>query len=67
MTCFRTFSVVCCIHFSADGKYLATGCIWTAQIFDTKTGTQTWFGFFGACWLMEPLALIVMIAQRLER
>ncbi|KAJ8488398.1 hypothetical protein ONZ45_g11108 [Pleurotus djamor] len=34
-------SVVCCVRFSADGKYLATGCNRTAQIFDTKTGAKT--------------------------
>ncbi|KAL0959562.1 hypothetical protein HGRIS_011272 [Hohenbuehelia grisea] len=34
-------SVVCCVRFSADGKYLATGCNRTAQIFDTKTGMKT--------------------------
>ena len=36
-------SVVCCVRFSSDGKYLATGCNRTAQIYDTKTGTKTWF------------------------
>ena len=35
-------SVVCCVRFSADGKYLATGCNRTAQIYDTKTGAKTW-------------------------
>lgn len=35
-------SVVCCVRFSADGKYLATGCNRTAQIYDTKTGVKTW-------------------------
>ena len=35
------FSVVCCVRFSADGKYLATGCNRTAQIYDTKTGAKT--------------------------
>ncbi|KAI6019839.1 WD40-repeat-containing domain protein [Pisolithus orientalis] len=34
-------SVVCCVRFSADGKYLATGCNRTAQICDTKTGQKT--------------------------
>ncbi|KAG9221851.1 hypothetical protein CCMSSC00406_0005676 [Pleurotus cornucopiae] len=34
-------SVVCCVRFSADGKFLATGCNRTAQIFDTKTGMKT--------------------------
>jgi glucose repression regulatory protein TUP1 len=35
-------SVVCCVRFSADGKYLATGCNRTAQIYDAKTGIKTW-------------------------
>ena len=35
-------SVVCCVRFSADGKYLATGCNRTAQIYDAKTGVKTW-------------------------
>ncbi|KAG6902162.1 hypothetical protein C0995_003636 [Termitomyces sp. Mi166 len=34
-------SVVCCVRFSHDGKYLATGCNRTAQIYDTKTGAKT--------------------------
>ncbi|ETS59978.1 hypothetical protein PaG_05966 [Moesziomyces aphidis] len=34
-------SVVCCVRFSADGKFLATGCNKSAQIFDTKTGAKT--------------------------
>lgn len=34
------FSVVCCVRFSADGKYLATGCNRAAQIYDTKTGSK---------------------------
>ncbi|CAA7264258.1 unnamed protein product [Cyclocybe aegerita] len=34
-------SVVCCVRFSADGKYLATGCNRTAQIYDTKSGAKT--------------------------
>ncbi|KAH7886978.1 WD40-repeat-containing domain protein [Phlebopus sp. FC_14] len=34
-------SVVCCVRFSADGKFLATGCNRTAQIYDTKTGIKT--------------------------
>jgi len=34
-------SVVCCVRFSADGKYLATGCNRSAQIHDTKTGAKT--------------------------
>lgn len=33
-------SVVCCIRFSNDGKYVATGCNRTAQIFEVSTGKQ---------------------------
>ncbi|RKP05976.1 WD40-repeat-containing domain protein [Thamnocephalis sphaerospora] len=31
-------SVVCCVNFSHDGKYLATGCNRTAQIYDVNSG-----------------------------
>lgn len=31
-------SVVCCVRFSRDGKFLATGCNRSAQIFDVNTG-----------------------------
>lgn len=31
-------SVVCCVRFSLDGKYIATGCNRSAQIFDVQTG-----------------------------
>ena len=34
------FSVVCCVKFSNDGKYLATGCNRTAQIYDVKDGRK---------------------------
>lgn len=34
-------SVVCCVKFSQDGKWLATGCNKTVQIFDTKTGVKS--------------------------
>ncbi|KAH6906679.1 WD40 repeat-like protein, partial [Coprinopsis sp. MPI-PUGE-AT-0042] len=34
-------SVVCCVRFSHDGKYLATGCNRTVQIYDTRTGQKT--------------------------
>ncbi|KAJ7017158.1 chromatin associated protein [Mycena alexandri] len=34
-------TVVCCVQFSADGRYLATGCNRTAQIYDVKTGAKT--------------------------
>lgn len=33
-------SVVCCVRFSQDGKYVATGCNRSAQIFDVKTGSK---------------------------
>ncbi|KAG8821289.1 general transcription repressor [Serendipita sp. 411] len=35
---FNHESVVCCVRFSKDGKFLATGCNRTAQIFDMATG-----------------------------
>lgn len=35
-------SVVCCVQFSQDGRFLATGCNQTAQIFDTKSGLKVW-------------------------
>ncbi|KAK4694512.1 general transcriptional corepressor TUP1, partial [Lecanoromycetidae sp. Uapishka_2] len=33
-------SVVCCVRFSRDGRYVATGCNRSAQIFDVNTGAQ---------------------------
>jgi glucose repression regulatory protein TUP1 len=33
-------SVVCCVRFSHDGKYVATGCNRSAQIFDVVTGSK---------------------------
>lgn len=33
-------SVVCCVRFSLDGKYIATGCNRSAQIFEVSTGRQ---------------------------
>ncbi|KAJ7641244.1 chromatin associated protein [Roridomyces roridus] len=33
-------TVVCCIQFSGDGKYLATGCNRTAQIYDVSSGRK---------------------------
>jgi general transcriptional corepressor TUP1 len=31
-------SVVCCVRFSADGRFVATGCNRSAQIYDVRTG-----------------------------
>ncbi|KAL1921532.1 uncharacterized protein VTP21DRAFT_11248 [Calcarisporiella thermophila] len=31
-------SVVCCVRFSSNGQYLATGCNRSAQIYDVQTG-----------------------------
>ncbi|KAI9808521.1 MAG: transcriptional regulatory protein rco1 [Sarcosagium campestre] len=33
-------SVVCCVRFSHDGKYVATGCNRAAQIFEVVTGNK---------------------------
>lgn len=33
-------SVVCCVRFSMDGKYVATGCNKSAQIYDIMTGEK---------------------------
>jgi ankyrin repeat protein len=33
-------SVVCCVRFSSDGKYVATGCNHSAQIYDVATGEK---------------------------
>ncbi|KAK5169944.1 hypothetical protein LTR04_005512, partial [Oleoguttula sp. CCFEE 6159] len=33
-------SVVCCVRFSRDGRYVATGCNRSAQIFDVEDGRQ---------------------------
>jgi len=33
-------SVVCCVRFSHDGRYVATGCNRSAQIFDVNTGQR---------------------------
>lgn len=33
-------SVVCCVRFSMDGKYVATGCNKSAQIYDIHTGEK---------------------------
>jgi len=33
-------SVVCCVRFSPDGRYVATGCNRTAQIYDAKSGAK---------------------------
>ncbi|KAH7104193.1 WD40-repeat-containing domain protein [Auriculariales sp. MPI-PUGE-AT-0066] len=34
-------SVVCCVKFSADGRYLATGCNRAAHIYDMRNGEKT--------------------------
>src|SRR5882757_9464089 len=39
-------SVVCCVRFSADGRYLATGCNRTTQIYDVQTGAKVWYVVF---------------------
>lgn len=36
------YSVVCSVQFSGDGRYLATGCNRTTQIYDVTTGAQVW-------------------------
>ncbi|KAL6058236.1 general transcription repressor [Balamuthia mandrillaris] len=33
-------SVVCCVRFSSDGNFLATGCNRSAQIYDVDTGVK---------------------------
>lgn len=33
-------SVVCCVKFSADGKYLSTGCNRSAQVYDVESGKK---------------------------
>lgn len=35
-------SVVCCARFSMDGKYMATGCNKTAQVYDVLSGEKIW-------------------------
>ena len=37
--------VVCCVKFSNDGQFLATGCNRTAQIYNVKTGAKVWYVF----------------------
>lgn len=37
---FQHSSVVCCVQFSQDGRFLATGCNQTAQIYDSTTGEK---------------------------
>ena len=39
-------SVVCCVNFSANGKYVATGCNRTVQIYEVQTGAKVWYVFF---------------------
>jgi glucose repression regulatory protein TUP1 len=33
-------SVVCCVKFSADGRYLAAGCNQATYIYDTQTAAR---------------------------
>ncbi|KAJ7832067.1 WD40-repeat-containing domain protein, partial [Mycena olivaceomarginata] len=40
-------SVVCCVRFSKDGRFLATGCNRTAQVYDARTGAKV-------CSLIDP-------------
>ena len=59
---------MCCVRFSADGKYLATGCNRTAQIYDTKTGQKIWcvVSFFSPFSLLfsSTLYLITLFSLR---
>ncbi|KAF8496925.1 hypothetical protein JB92DRAFT_3099653, partial [Gautieria morchelliformis] len=34
-------SPVLCVRFSADGRYLAIGCIGSAEIYETTTGARS--------------------------
>ncbi|KAH8913362.1 WD40 repeat-like protein, partial [Atractiella rhizophila] len=38
---FTMDSVVCCVHFSPDGKLLAVGCNKSVYLYDTQTGVRT--------------------------
>lgn len=49
------FSVVCCVQYSLDGKFLATGCNRTAQIYDVKTGQKIWCLFLASFCFLTPL------------
>ncbi|KAJ6487693.1 chromatin associated protein [Mycena sanguinolenta] len=40
-------SVVCCVRFSKDGRFLATGCNRTAQVYDARSGAKV-------CSLIDP-------------
>ncbi|KAK7044890.1 chromatin associated protein [Favolaschia claudopus] len=40
-------SVVCCVRFSKDGRFLATGCNRTAQVYDARSGAKI-------CSLIDP-------------
>jgi glucose repression regulatory protein TUP1 len=44
---------VCCVRFSQDGEYLATGCNRVAQIFNVKNGSKTWYIY---CTFWEEVA-----------
>ncbi|KAF8490580.1 hypothetical protein JB92DRAFT_3008675 [Gautieria morchelliformis] len=38
----RERSLVQCVCFSADGRYLATGCSGSVEIYETTTGARSW-------------------------
>ena len=59
---FLVSSVVCCVQFSKDGKYLATGCNHMAHIYDTKSGSRTWLDFLCTSRPTEPRSLISNLA-----
>ena len=42
---FEHNSVVCCVKFSNDSKFLAAGCNRTAQIYDVVTGAKIAYAF----------------------
>ncbi|KAJ7099937.1 chromatin associated protein [Mycena belliarum] len=38
--CCTNCTVVCCVRFSKDGRFFATGCNRTAQVYDSRTGVE---------------------------